>query len=179
MYKFRSEPDLPALIMTQFFSEKTSTRIFPGAFRPNRAFSFTEIMISVLVVGVCLAPLFLLFSQGTAGTVRSRDEVLAFAMAMDLLDYARTLPYNDAFLAPGTNRRPEPAVAVAAGATTVSLDSGDGTKFKRMISIEEKSVPSSPFIYKIVVAEVEWDALAGSGNTRALTMSTLVFGKIP
>lgn len=150
-----------------------------AARRTRAGFSLTEVMISVLVVAACIAPLFFLYSQGTTGTIRSRDEVLAFSMAMDLLDYARSKSYTDPFLAPCSKQDME-VIAIPVGANSITLGVTDPAKFKRTITIEEKLVAQSPFAYKIIVAEVEWNAGGGGGGgIRSIAMSGLMYGKAP
>ncbi|HNW36967.1 MAG TPA: hypothetical protein PKM25_18655 [Candidatus Ozemobacteraceae bacterium] len=119
------------------------------------AFTITEVMIAVLVVAACLAPIFFIFSKGSAGTIQTRDEVLAYNYATELLDYALTKPYDSPFLLPGQDHNAnELEVTPSTGA---AFKLGIEPRFQRRLSVLMPVVPASvPFVYKVLVAEVSW-----------------------
>jgi len=136
----------------------------------RNAFSITEVMIAVLVVAACLSPIFFIFSKGAAGTQQTRDEVLAYNYATELLDYALSKPFDSPFLAVGTRDANALEVTPAAGpAFTLKADE----RFERKLSVITPSVPATvPFTYKVLVAEVAWKT---AQVQRSISMSCMIY----
>ena len=51
-------------------------------------------MIAVFVLAIGIIPAFYVFSRGTAGTILTRDEILAHSYASELIDYAQALGFD-------------------------------------------------------------------------------------
>lgn len=126
-------------------------------------------MIAVLVVAACLSPIFFIFSKGAAGTQQTRDEVLAYNYATELLDYALSKPFDSPFLTVGTRDANALEVTPANGAA-FTLKTDD--RFERKLSVISPSVPTTvPFIYKVLVAEVAWKT---AQVRRSISMSCMM-----
>lgn len=142
--------------------------------RPTRqAFSFAELIIAILIIGVGSIPVFTMFSRGSTGTMQTRDEVLAYNYAADLLSWAQTRPYDQ--LAP-TNDAPSDSLSLAPTAgppVLLVMESG----FKRFLTVKEATpAPSGgkwPFAYKVLVAKVQWNP--AGGINREIEMTTIVY----
>jgi len=134
------------------------------------AFTITEIMIAVLVVAACLVPIFFIFSKGSAGTIQTRDEVLAYNYATELLDYALSKSYDSPFLQPGDRDANELDVTPTTGAAFKLVIE---PRFQRKLSVLSPVVPTSvPFNYKVLVAEVSW---ATSNVKRRVSMTGMMY----
>ncbi|HEY9069563.1 MAG TPA: prepilin-type N-terminal cleavage/methylation domain-containing protein [Candidatus Ozemobacteraceae bacterium] len=137
----------------------------------RHAFTITEVMIAILIVAACLVPIFFVFSKGSAGTIQTRDEVLAYNYATELLDYALLQPFDSPFLQPGIDRDAnELEVTPSAGAAfKLHME----PRFQRKLSVKTPSVPASvPFAYKVLIAEVSW---ANSNIKRRISMTGMLY----
>ncbi|HOT27032.1 MAG TPA: type II secretion system protein [Candidatus Ozemobacteraceae bacterium] len=136
----------------------------------KNAFTITEVMIAVLVVAACLSPIFFIFSRGAAGTQQTRDEVLAYTYATELLDYALSKSFDSPFLAPGTRDANALEVTQADGSSFV-LKADE--RFERKLSVVIPSVPATvPFTYKVLIAEVAWKTAQVKRN---ISMSCMMY----
>ena len=61
----------------------------------NKAFSIVEVCIVVVVLMVLLIPVFTIMSQGNAGTVQNRNEILARGYAANIIAYYNLIPYSE------------------------------------------------------------------------------------
>lgn len=124
-----------------------------------------EVALGILLLGIAVLPLFTLFRQGTTGTVQTRDEVVAYGLAADVLHLARGLPFDDPLLAPG--QREVPALAQVAGSAT-------DPRFGRSLAVTEGQATGDrvPYRYKVLVARVAWES---GGVARAIRLTGLVF----
>lgn len=137
----------------------------------NNAFTITEVMIAVLVVAACLAPIFFIFSKGSAGTQQTRDEVLAYNFATELLDYALSKPFDSPFLQVGQNRDANKLDVSPTTGAAFSLKIDE--RFQRKISVIAPSVPATvPFAYKVLVAEVSWNT---ANVQRRISMTGMIY----
>ncbi len=139
------------------------------SFNPSgrHGFSFTEIMIAVLIIGVTLAPMIYVFSRGTSGTIRTRDEVLAYNYATELLDYAQSLKFDEKpFLEEGNRKADEIEINGPEGPVAVLKIE---PKFERYLTVMVPPVPDGlPFDYKVLVAEIRW-----KGQDKKIRMSSI------
>ncbi|MFZ2957350.1 MAG: prepilin-type N-terminal cleavage/methylation domain-containing protein [Candidatus Ozemobacteraceae bacterium] len=138
----------------------------------SRGFSFVEVAIAILVLGIAISPIFSIFSRGSVGTIQTRDEVLAYHAADELLAWAQTKSYSDADLGVG-NRKSFPKLIfnqVSGGTIMTAVDS---TRFERVLNVEEFSPGGSlPFVYKVLTAEVSWKT---GGISRQIHMTTILY----
>lgn len=117
-------------------------------------FSFVEILFTIVVLGVMLAPVSSIFSQGSSGTIRSRNDILAQQHAANLLAYASSLPYEDEFLKPGSAREVGD-LPVMTGGVELALGMED-EQFVRTMEVSEIKPSGWQFSYKLVVVRVSW-----------------------
>ena len=61
----------------------------------NKAFSIVEICIVSIIIMVVMIPVFTLMTQGNAGTVHNRNEIIARSYAANIIAFFNLLPYND------------------------------------------------------------------------------------
>lgn len=136
----------------------------------KNAFSITEVMIAVLIIAACLAPIFFVFSKGAAGTQQTRDEVLAYNHATELLDFALSKPFDSSFLSVGDKRDANviEVTPTTGEAFTLKIDE----RFHRTLSVVAPTTPTSvPYAYKVLVAEVSWNT---ANVKRHISMTGLV-----
>ncbi len=119
-----------------------------------------------------IIPIFLVFSRGTAGTVQTKDEILAQNYALDLLAYAQTMKFDDSFLSQG--RHPAKTVSISpSNIPAVSLKMEEG--FDRNLEVTDWQPDPGmewAYKYKILTAEVIWTS---KGVSRKIQMPSLVF----
>lgn len=118
------------------------------------AFSFVEILFAIIALGVLIAPIFSMFSQGSSGTVRNRNDILAQQHASNLLAYAFALPYDHVMLETGPAREVG-ELNVPAGSEVLPLGMEE-EMFRRTIEVSEVKPVDWRFSYKTVVVKVAW-----------------------
>lgn len=136
----------------------------------NSGFSLTEIMITALVIGICMSPIFYIFSRSNQGTMQTRDDVTAYTLAKEIVDYHLSLDFDDSGMAP--------VVAKKVNFETLHPTSGNDIvlttdpRFDRFITIIDVSVSNIPLNYKVLVVEITWKS---SGKARQFKMTSLKF----
>ncbi|MBF0545870.1 MAG: hypothetical protein HQM08_15610 [Candidatus Riflebacteria bacterium] len=142
-----------------------------GRFSEKKALSFVEIMIAVLLLGLMIVPISNFFNRGTTGTIQTRDEVLAYHYADELLAWLQSKNYDDLELAPATSKS-VPTITLTSGGLSIQ-DSIETDRFTRSVTIKEITIGSNwPYIYKVLGVEVAWK----SGNVaRKIHMSSMVY----
>ena len=155
--------------------------------RSQRAFSFVEIMVAVVLIAIGLLPLFSLFVSTSSDVSNTIDEVLATTYANELIDsiiahkfseipssvpYAEvpTLAGNPFFTGIIANLTPCAAefkrfVEISEAATTVQIPAG----VSPLIAERYNRIKS----FKIVKIKIKYDL---SGRARELNMATIVTG---
>ncbi len=118
------------------------------------AFSFVEILFAIIALGILIAPIFSMFSQGSSGTVRNRNDILAQQHASNLLAYAFALPYDHAMLETGPAREVG-ELNVPAGSEVLPLGMEE-EMFRRTIEVGEVKPVDWRFSYKTVIVKVAW-----------------------
>ncbi|MDD2624460.1 MAG: hypothetical protein PHQ02_06525 [Candidatus Riflebacteria bacterium] len=129
---------------------------------PSQGFSLTEIMVACLALGIMLIPVFMMFSQGTAGTTKNRNDILAQQHASNLLAYATSLNYDDAFLKAGLQEVKEKKVNSSDG-TEIDLSISEEI-FKRTMEIKEYTFPDFTNAYKLITVSVKWSQAGEKAN---------------
>ena len=61
----------------------------------NKGFSIIEICIVCVVLMIAMIPIFTLMSQGNAGTVHNRNEIIARGYAANIIAYFNLISFND------------------------------------------------------------------------------------
>ncbi|MBF0408583.1 MAG: hypothetical protein HQM10_14635 [Candidatus Riflebacteria bacterium] len=141
--------------------------------RSKSALSFVEIMTAVLVLGMVIVPLSQLFNRGATGTVQTRDEVLAYHYAEELLSWLQSKKYSDPDIAVTSAPKPFSEIIINTSGSTSEKNSIDTSKFTRTVIIREISPsPSWPYTYKILNVQISWK----SGKVdRKIDMASLVY----
>lgn len=122
--------------------------------KATKGFSLTEIMVSCLVLGIMMVPVFMMFSKSTTGTTRNRNEILAQQHASNLLAYATSLNYGEAFLNQGSYEIKDKIVTSSDG-TEIDL-SMEESIYKRNLEIKDYTYPNTSYAYKLVIVSVKW-----------------------
>jgi Tfp pilus assembly protein PilV len=130
----------------------------------NKGFSITEVMIACLALGIMLLPVFMMFSRGTAGTAKNKNDILAQQHAANLLAYAAALSYDDSFLGAGEKKVKEKIVTSSDG-TSIDLSMSEDF-FDRTMSIKEYKVDEISRAYKLVTVAVEWTQPGEKANAK-------------
>ena len=131
--------------------------------------SFTEVLVTLLVVAIGVLPIFAVFSQSSSGTIRNRDEILAQTYAEELLD----LSLAKGFAAVEPTAATGVAVPeVEAGGVRTKMDS----RFTRTLVVREIGPAAHhddwPLTYRLVGVIVTW---SHEGRPRRLVRSGLLF----
>lgn len=142
----------------------------PSIALSHRGLSLPEVAIAVLVLGLTIAPIFMVMSRGSTGTIQTRDEILAYHYADELLAYLQTRPYNDPDLAV-VDRKSFPRFSLPRGSGNLQIGI-DPTRFERYLTVVERSPGANwPWSYKILLSEVNWKT---GGLARQIRISALV-----
>ncbi|OGK10796.1 MAG: hypothetical protein A2W80_03580 [Candidatus Riflebacteria bacterium GWC2_50_8] len=136
----------------------------------RRAFSFIEILFSIICLGILLVPIFNMFRQGTRATTQNRNDILAQQHASNLMSYAFFLPYDHDFLKVSAPRDTGSFQVDFAG-KTLDLGMEDG-QFKRTIEVSEIKPADWKYAYKIVTVIVRWQE--SNGLNRHVKVAGLV-----
>ncbi|MGM0600155.1 MAG: type IV pilus modification PilV family protein [Candidatus Rifleibacteriota bacterium] len=119
-----------------------------------KAFSFVEILVAVVCLAMVMIPLTTMFSFSSSGTIQNRNDLLARQHAANILDYAYSLAYNDAFLEP-VSQKSVPTVSFNSGSEELVLDMEE--IFTRSVSIEEVKPVDWKYSYKLIKVAVTWN----------------------
>lgn len=137
--------------------------------RTDKGFSLVEIMITLVIIGISLMPIYNMFSFGHKRTKTTLSEAMALNYGSDLLDYILAMPYSKIPEIP--NKVPvDPAVFDTASLPTVN------PPFKRIIQILKKQSQIQvntqnikTFEYKVIFVSVKWEE---NGKVRELGMAS-------
>ena len=135
----------------------------------NSGFSFVEVLITMLVLAVGILPIFTVFSQGSSGTIRTRDEILAQIYAEELLDYAMARGFT---AVEPTSSDGDLAPTVVVGDLKTAID----PRFTRKLVVKEVKPADHnddwPMVYRLVAVIVTWNH---EGKLRRFVRSGLLF----
>lgn len=131
----------------------------------SKGVSFAELAIALLLLGVMVMPVFMMFRQGTSGTLLTRDEILAHGYAAELVNAAKGLGFHHDLLEPGSRAVP---VVPLPDAKPIS------ERFSRTLTVTEQvdSTTIIPYRYRVLVAVVAW---GDGGPARTVRLPGLVF----
>jgi Tfp pilus assembly protein PilV len=116
-------------------------------------FSFVEIALAVVIIGLIMVPLLSMLTISNSGTVKNKNDILAQHYAANLLAYASTLSYDDTFLKSCADTEADLLTINSAGE---ELKMSMEPSFKRTYSIEEVKPPGWKYSYKLIKAVVKW-----------------------
>ena len=148
--------------------------------RYNKGFSIIEISIVSVIIMVLMIPVFTLLSQGNAGTVHNRNEILARNYAANIIAYLNLLSYNDI---KDMNKDELSSLALENKDTNLKIELNDlGKNFELFKNLDFNSfVKVKEFNnqlnkYKVVSVTVEWKE-TNKKTTSSVSLSGMVTNK--
>lgn len=140
----------------------------------NKGFSLVEICIVCVVLMVLLIPVFTIMSQGNAGTVQNRNEILARGYAANIIAYFNILPYSEV---KELNQNELNALVLENNEKNLKIDLNDlgpdFEKFKKLLSgttVKVKEFKNQFNNYKVVSVSVKWKEInKKTSNTVSLS----------
>lgn len=75
-------------------AERFGTPAAPRGAGNSRAFSFVELMIAVAVIVIGIIPIYSLMMSGNRSFAKSENNSIAYNLAMEALEWARSAPYE-------------------------------------------------------------------------------------
>jgi type II secretory pathway pseudopilin PulG len=143
--------------------------------RCRAGLGFTEILVTMVVVGVILVPILALFSQGSTGTIRTRDELTAHLYADEAIDFLRARGFAAA-IPTGDDGIELPEIRVGDHGTRIDQRY---TRTIRIAAVEPADHhPHWPVAYRLITVEVSWES-AGQRRAIALTSTLAAGGQHP
>ena len=146
----------------------------------NKGFSIIEISIVSVIIMVLMIPVFTLLSQGNAGTVHNRNEILARNYAANIIAYLNLLSYNDI---KDMNKDELSSLALENKDTNLKIELNDlGKNFELFKNLDFNSfVKVKEFNnqlnkYKVVSVTVEWKE-TNKKTTSSVSLSGMVTNK--
>ncbi|MBU1105502.1 MAG: prepilin-type N-terminal cleavage/methylation domain-containing protein [Candidatus Riflebacteria bacterium] len=133
-----------------------------------RGFSFIELVTAITVLSIGLLPIMWFFSRSNAGTVKTRDEIVAQQYAAELYDFVIASGY-DAFAPTDEAGIEIPSITI--DGETLSIDD----HFKRRLIIEDLAPTHNtewPLLYRTLAVEVNWLA---EQQQRTLRLTGIIY----
>jgi len=118
----------------------------------RKAFSFTELIIAIMVLSAGILPIFWFFSRTNIGTIKTRDEIMAWQYASELLDIAVARGYA---ANPATDEKGIEVGTISCGGLATSIDK----RFSRRLFVKDLAPGHNsewPCRYKTISVEVSW-----------------------
>ena len=126
----------------------------------NKGFSIIEICIVCVVLMILLIPVFTIMSQGNAGTVQNRNEILARGYAANIIAYYNIVPYSEV---KELTQDKLNSLVLENNEFNFKIDMNDlgkdFEKFKNLLSntsVKVKEFKNQFNNYKVVSVTVEW-----------------------
>ena len=148
--------------------------------RNNKGFSIIEICIVCVIMLVVMIPIFTLMSQGNAGTVHNRNEIISRNYAANIIAYLNLLPYNDV---KELSKAELITLALENTETNLKIDLNDlGKNFDYFKTLDFNAYAKvSEFNnrfnkYKVVAVTVEWKE-TNKQTVSSLSLSGMVTNK--
>ena len=148
--------------------------------RNNKGFSIIEICIVCVIMLVVMIPIFTLMSQGNAGTVHNRNEIIARNYAANIIAYLNLLPYNDV---KELSKAELSTLALENTETNLKIDLNDlGKNFDYFKTLDFNAYAKvSEFNnrfnkYKVVAVTVEWKEI-NKKTVSSISLSGMVTNK--
>ncbi len=148
--------------------------------RNSKGFSIIEICIVCVIMLVVMIPIFTLMSQGNAGTVHNRNEIIARNYAANIIAYLNLLPYNDV---KELNKAELSSLALENTETNLKIDLNDLGKnfdyfktlgFNAYVKVSEFNNRFNK--YKVVAVTVEWKE-TNKKTVNSISLSGMVTNK--
>ncbi|MBU1106047.1 MAG: prepilin-type N-terminal cleavage/methylation domain-containing protein [Candidatus Riflebacteria bacterium] len=140
-----------------------------------RAFSLIEVMIAIVILSIVSVTIFSMFSQARTGTMQTRDEIIAFSHASTILNYARGLPFDDAFLTPVKGKKITELLTPDTSLTQTLFEIAPIFDCALTITDHEPDASLSLYAYKVLKVDVEWR----SGGVKRKISSTALHVGVP
>lgn len=136
--------------------------------RRRFGFSFTELVVAVFVLSAGLLPILWFFSRTNVGTMKTRDDAMAWQYASELVDYAMARGY-EGLEETGDDGKNYPSIDIGGAQTSI-----DSARFTRKLIVKPVETGNSewPCRYRSVTAVVTWTAEA---LPRSLKLTGLVY----
>ena len=148
--------------------------------RYNKGFSIIEICIVCVIIMVVMVPVFTLLSQGNAGTVHNRNEIIARSYAANVINYLNLLSYAEV---KELSKEELGLLALEYADTNLKIDLNDLGKnfesFKNLdfkASVKVKEFENQYNKYKVVSVTVEWKE-TNKKTISSVSMSGMVTNK--
>jgi hypothetical protein len=123
-------------------------------------------MVAMVVLMIGIIPALQVFSRGNAGTVMTRDEILAQTYAAELIDYGHAMGFEAMSRATHTDRE----MPQIPGGQVID------SRFRRTINVVERiptgGIANWPVEYRILQVRVTW---VSSGVTQSHALTSLLF----
>ena len=135
---------------------------------PRHGFSFAEVIVAIMILSIGLLPIFWFFSRTNMGTIKTRDEIMAWQYAAELIDYAKARGYagNDLTDDQGVEIR-----TITVGDVVSEIED----RFSRRLIVKALSPDHNsewPCLYRTLTAEISWMA---ETRLRSLRLTGLVY----
>jgi hypothetical protein len=121
--------------------------------RTTAGLSFAEVMVAVLILGVGLLPALWVFSRSNAGTMMTRDEIIAHSYASSLIDYSHAVGFADL---PATPPEGSLLTAISLGSRELAVDTRFECRLTVTPVVPEEPDAVWPLAYKTVTADIRW-----------------------
>ena len=155
--------------------------MFSNKYNNNKGFSFVEVAIVCVIMMILFIPVFTLFSRGSTGTVRNRNEILAQQFASNVITYCSVVPFEDDLLKTENGKKTDvigelKIKDIAEGIDDISLELPKelGENASKTITVTDfNRTEEWPYRYKLITVKVSWLQL-GETKVRDITMTGLV-----
>lgn len=136
----------------------------------TRGFSFAELVVAVLILGIGILPIFWFFSRTSIGTIKTRDEALAWQYAAELIDYSMARGYEATAL---TDENGIEVREIIVGSDRTTIDDRFGRRlYVKALRPDHNS--EWPCLYRTVTAEVTWTV---DTQPRSLRLTGLLYAQ--
>ncbi|MDD3148046.1 MAG: prepilin-type N-terminal cleavage/methylation domain-containing protein [Candidatus Riflebacteria bacterium] len=136
----------------------------------TRGFSFAELVVAVLILGIGILPIFWFFSRTSIGTIKTRDEALAWQYAAELIDYSMARGYEATAL---TDDNGIEVREIIVGSDRTTIDDRFGRRlYVKALRPDHNS--EWPCLYRTVTAEVTWTV---DTQPRSLRLTGLLYAQ--
>lgn len=138
-----------------------------------KAFSIIEVMIAIVILSIVCVTIFSMFSQARTGTLQTRDEIIAFGYASTILNYAKGLPFEDAFLSPVKEKKITELLAPETSLNQKLFEIAPMFDCALTVTSHEPDPSSCLYVYKVMRVDVEWKT---GGVSRKISSTALHVG---
>lgn len=126
-----------------------------------------EVLVAVVLLALAAVSIFSMFSQARTGTIQIREEVCAISYATTILNYARTLDFDDQFLTPVQNKKVGELILPGSSMAQAFLKMDPLYECSLSVSLHEPD--ESNYAYKAVKVDVNWTTAGGIKRKATIT----------